>query len=183
MGPVGEDRFVVRLQQETHHLADEFVRPGRQAERAPLPVLFRDVDPPGRAEPVALVAHRIDDAVDLFQRHAVDGLMSGPGRHRAVVGVDPPVGQQVQLLVEQLPVQLIHGRPFLPRSRRTPSTVSAFCISHTFRSSVSDHLFPFALRTAFPPSLAGRYPCDYYGDSVALGLASLRRSHVRPCHT
>src|SRR5690348_12491678 len=33
---------------------------------------------------------------------------------------------------------------------------------------------------ALPVSrLAGRYPCDYYGHSVAIGLASLRRSHVR----
>jgi hypothetical protein len=40
---------------------------------------------------------------------------------------------------------------------RTPSTVSAFCISHTFPFLVSGHLFPFALQAAFPPSLAGRY--------------------------
>jgi len=31
--------------------------------------------------------------------------------------------------------------------------------------------------------LAGRYSCDYYGHSVALGLASGRRSHVRQCYT
>jgi hypothetical protein len=31
--------------------------------------------------------------------------------------------------------------------------------------------------------LAGRYPCDYYGHSVAIGLASRRRSHVRQCYT
>jgi hypothetical protein len=76
-----------------------------------------------------------------------------------------------------------HGRPFLPRSRRIPSTVSASCISQSSRSCASDHLCPFALRTAFPSSLAGRDPCDYYGHCVAIGLASLRRSHVRLCHT
>src|SRR3954467_4884390 len=37
----------------------------------------------------------------------------------------------------------------------------------------------FALRTAFPSSLAGRDSGDYYGASVAIGLASRRRSHVR----
>jgi hypothetical protein len=31
--------------------------------------------------------------------------------------------------------------------------------------------------------LAGRYPGDYYGHSVAIGLAPLRRSHVHHCHT
>ena len=45
---------------------------------------------------------------------------------------------------------------------------------------MSDHLVCFALWTAFPPSLAGRDSCDYYQTSVAIGLASRRRSHVRP---
>ena len=31
--------------------------------------------------------------------------------------------------------------------------------------------------------LAGRYSCDYYGHSVAIGLASRRRSHVHKCYT
>ena len=50
-------------------------------------------------------------------------------------------------------------------------------------SSMSDHLCPFALRTVFPSSLVGRDSHDYYGHCVTVGLASLRRSHVRPCHT
>ena len=48
---------------------------------------------------------------------------------------------------------------------------------------MSGHLAPFALQAAFPPSLAGRYSGDYYEASVAIGLASRRRSHVRPGHT
>jgi hypothetical protein len=48
---------------------------------------------------------------------------------------------------------------------------------------VSDHLAPFALWTAFPSALAGRDACDYYEASVAIGLASRRRSRVRPCRT
>ncbi|WP_406385421.1 tyrosine-type recombinase/integrase [Streptomyces sp. NBC_01618] len=47
------------------------------------------------------------------------------------------------------------------------------------RPGMSDHLCPFALWTALPSAPAGRDPCDYYGHSVALGLASRRRSHVR----
>jgi hypothetical protein len=45
---------------------------------------------------------------------------------------------------------------------------------------MSRHLTPFALLPALPDSLAGRDSCDYYGVSVAIGLASRRRSHVRP---
>ena len=48
---------------------------------------------------------------------------------------------------------------------------------------MSDHLFPFALFPAFPDALVGRYFHDYYGNSVTLGLAPFRRSHVRPCCT
>jgi len=44
---------------------------------------------------------------------------------------------------------------------------------------VPDHLAPFALCPAFPDSLAGRYSRDYYEASVAIGLASVRRSRVR----
>src|SRR6516164_140423 len=104
---IGELRLVIRLKKQTDHLADEFVRPGRQAKRPEFPVLFLDIDPPYRAESVAFVAQRIDDAADLAQRHVVHGLPVGPGRHSSVVGVQPPVGQQIQVRVGQLPVQLV----------------------------------------------------------------------------
>jgi hypothetical protein len=55
--------------------------------------------------------------------------------------------------------------------RMTPKTVSAFRISRTLTSRLSDHLSPFAMWRAFPTS-------DYYGDSVTLGLAPFRPSHV-----
>jgi hypothetical protein len=35
-------------------------------------------------------------------------------------------------------------------------------------------LAPFALRTALPSSLAGRYSCDYYEACVTVGLAPRR---------
>ena len=35
VGAAGELGLVVRLKQQAHHLADELVRPGRQAQRAP----------------------------------------------------------------------------------------------------------------------------------------------------
>jgi len=58
------------------------------------------------------VAHRLDDLVDLRLGHAVCGFCAGARRHRALVGVDPPVGQQVQLFVEQLPVHLVTWQAF-----------------------------------------------------------------------
>ena len=59
----------------------------------------------------------------------------------------------------------------LPRSLITPKIVSAFRISRTLTSGSLDHLSPFAMWRAFPTS-------DYYGDSVTLGLAPVRPSHV-----
>src|SRR2546423_4060988 len=102
---VGELWLVVRFKEQAYHFADQLVRPGRQAERPHLPVLFRDIGPPDGLEPVALVAQRIDDAPDLASRHAVRGLPIGPRRHRALVGVDAAVGQQIQLRVEHIPVE------------------------------------------------------------------------------
>ena len=60
---------------------------------------------------------------------------------------------------------------------------SALGITPTSQFVMPGHLVRFALRAAFPPSLAGRDSCDYYQTSVAIGLASRRRSHVRPCCT
>jgi len=82
-------------------------RDQRQTKRPLLPILLWDVEAPDRLEPVALVARRVDDALDLAQRHAVRGLCVGSRRYRSLVGVDAPVGQQVQLRVEQLPIQLV----------------------------------------------------------------------------
>ena len=110
---------------------------------------------------------------------------STPGVIAPWLAVDTPVGQFVQLRVEQLPVEFV-------RRQATPAAftedtqyrfgVSAFRIPPGLR--ISSHLAPFArLWTAFPPSLVRRYSHDYYGACVTLGLAPLRRSHVRPCHT
>jgi hypothetical protein len=63
----------------------------------------------------------------------------------------------------------------VPRARRIPVAVSAFCITHTsWHPESFNRLAPFALRAAFPPSLAGHYSRDYYGASVTVGLASGR---------
>ena len=107
VGAVGELRLVVRLQQQTHDFADQLVRPRRQSQRPLLPVLLGNVVAPDGLEPVALVTQRVDDALDLAHAHAVRGLRVGSRGHRSLVGVDAPVGQQIQLRVEQLPIQLI----------------------------------------------------------------------------
>jgi hypothetical protein len=54
------------------------------------------------------------------------------------------------------------------RSRRTPSTVSAFCISHTFRVVVSRSPVPLRPAIGVTVSLAGRDSCDYYGHCVTM---------------
>src|SRR5258707_15677068 len=73
---------------------------------------LRDIHAAHRREPVPLAAHRRDDLLDLRPGHAVSGLIAGPRRHRPLVGVDVAVGQQVQALVEHLPVELIARQSF-----------------------------------------------------------------------
>lgn len=55
VGPVGELDVVVRLQQQTHHLSDQLVRPRRQAQRARSPVALRDMHTLDRPPSVALM--------------------------------------------------------------------------------------------------------------------------------
>jgi len=98
-------------------------------------------------------------------------------------GVSPgsPVNRkQIHLRVEQLSIQFV-TRQSSPAAftEDTQYHLGALHFACLPVSLVSDHLCPFALRTAFPPSLAGRDSCDYYGHCVAIGLTSRRRSHVR----
>ena len=55
-----------------------------------------------------------------------------------------------------------------------PSPFRRFALRIPPSSGILHRLAPFALRAAFPPSLAGRYSRDYYGASVTVGLASGR---------
>ena len=81
------------------------------------------------------------------------------------------MGQQIQLRVEQLSIQFV-ARQSSPAAF-TEDTQYRFGGLHfacLLALLVSDHLCPLALWTAFPPSLAGRDSCDYYGHNVAIGL-------------
>src|SRR4051812_25760821 len=51
------------------------------------------------------------------------------------------------------------------------ASASAFCITHTSARGHLIYLAPFAMCQAFPGS-------DYYGASVALGVAPVRQSRV-----
>src|SRR5262249_45618676 len=96
------------------------------------------------------------------------------------VGVDVPVGQQVQIPVEHLPVQL-RARQALPAALAENAQYhfgwlhcASLMVSLPFIACASSPCGP-----AFPVSrLGGRYPADYYRHSVAIGLASRRRSDV-----
>ena len=154
--PARERRLVIRLQQEPYHLADELAGPVRQAEGPELPVLLRDVDAACRREPVLFVPHQLDDLVDLPPGHAVSGFPAGPGRHRPLVGIDVPVRQQVQILVEHLPVQL--------RERQAPPAALAenaqhhYGFLHCASLMAADCSSPVPLRPVDRPSRSPDWP-------------------------
>ena len=60
----------------------------------------------------------------------------------------------------------------------TLSTTVALRISRTAWLLNADHLCPFALGMALPSTLVDRYFHDYYGHSVSLEVALLRKSRV-----
>jgi uncharacterized membrane protein YdfJ with MMPL/SSD domain len=95
------------LQQQADHFAKQLVRPRRQTQRPLAPILLGDIAPPDGPKPIALVTQSVDDARDLGHGHAIRGFRVRTWGHRSLVGVDAPVGQQIQLRVEQLSIQLI----------------------------------------------------------------------------
>jgi hypothetical protein len=104
----------------TDHLADEFVAPGRQAERAQLraaPPLW-DIDPSGWAPPVSFVTQRIDDVLDLAQRHAVHGPTAGlllPFSSGAVEGQVNRIKMLKRQMFGRAGVDLLRKRVLLTR--------------------------------------------------------------------
>ncbi|BEK85793.1 hypothetical protein GCM10010198_08180 [Nocardia seriolae] len=76
-----------------------------------------------------------------------------------------------------MPIQLCQRQiPLAAFTQDTQHRCGALHFAYLPSIECPIHLAPFALRTAFPPSLAGRDSGDYYEASVALGLASGRRS-------
>ena len=184
MGLVRELRLVIRLQDQAYHLADQLAGPRWQSQGPQLPVLFRDVDAAGRGEPVPLMPHQPDDLVDLPLGHAIGGFFAGTRRHRPVVRVDAAV-QQVQIPVEHLPVKLL-ARQALPAALAENAQYH-FGFLHYASLMVINRSSPVPLRPVVrlsrSPDWADVTPPTTYGHSVAIGLASLRRSHVRNCCT
>ena len=92
VGQVAEPLFVVGLQKRPQNLLDQFIRPGRDAQRACLAVRFRDFRPPNGRPFIALVPQASDDAVDLRESHSVHRFLGGTLRRRTGVPVDLTVG-------------------------------------------------------------------------------------------
>src|SRR5215831_16578926 len=91
-----------------------------------------------------------------------------------------PVGQQVQILVEQLPVQL-RAWQALPAAL-AENAQHHFSRLHCASFMVTTRSSPVPLRPVVrvsrSPDWTDVTPPTTYGHSVAIGLASLRRSHV-----
>ncbi len=80
----------------------------------------------------------------------------------------------------------VSGKPRLPRSRRSPKSTSVVCISHTsafrnflipsLRLGISKTLWPIFMGCPFPGLWHHCLLAWYYGGSVAMRLATFRRS-------
>ena len=75
--PVGAHRklwFEVRVQNGAHDLLQQLIGPGRQAERAQCPILFRDMHASDRCPSKAFMAEFVNEAIDLHPAHAIHGF-------------------------------------------------------------------------------------------------------------
>ena len=103
------------------------------------------------------------------KRTSIDRFRITSWCHCPQVGVDSTVRHQVQLRIEQLSIQFIARQAAPTAFPRTPSTVSAFCISHTSRFGDVRSPVPPRPVNGVTVSVAGRDSRDYYRHSVTMG--------------
>ena len=102
-----ELRVVIRLQQEADHFLQYLVRPCRQAQGALLRrVLLLDVDASHRGPAITFVTQRVDDRIDLRQRHGVDGFRGDARGHGAVIAVETPISMEIEVAVVELSIDV-----------------------------------------------------------------------------
>src|SRR5260221_44636 len=92
MGMGAELRLKVGVENEAHYFLQQFIRPGLNTKWAFPPILFRDVDTPGRAPLIPLVSHCVDDGSNFLPGHAICGFLSCSFSHSSMVPVNLPIG-------------------------------------------------------------------------------------------
>jgi hypothetical protein len=96
---------------------------------------------------------RIDIRLDFVQAHPIHGFLRHAGRHGAFVPGYLSVGEQVEFRIEQSSVKILQRQS--SAASVSDDTQNGFGVSHfanLLRSGILNHLPPFALWAAFPPS-------------------------------
>src|SRR5512133_3732290 len=86
VGMVAKLRFIIRLKNESDYFLEQFIRPGRDAERSHLPVLLRDMYASNSRPSIAFIAQFVYDAFDFRQVHPIHSFAGCPFGHRSLVG-------------------------------------------------------------------------------------------------
>ncbi len=101
--------FIVRFQNESDNLLQQFVRPTRKPERASLRrVLLLDIDASDWRPAIAFSTEACDDRIDFRQGHAIHRFGGASRRHCAMVAVDPAIRLEVQVTIEQESIDTFH---------------------------------------------------------------------------
>ena len=101
MGMGAKLRLKVGVENEAHYFLQQFIRPGLNTKWAFPPILFRDVDTPGRAPLIPLVSHCVDDGSNFLPGHAICGFLSCSFSHSSMVPVNLPIGHEVEVWIVQ----------------------------------------------------------------------------------
>jgi hypothetical protein len=107
---LAEDGVVIGFQDAPQHFCQEFVAPDWHPKRSEFSRLFGDVGPARGLPVITLLPQGGNDRLNFLQAHAVSGFLGDTGGHRACVPVDLPVGAQVMLPIEQLPIHALEGQ-------------------------------------------------------------------------
>src|SRR5215469_5813321 len=103
-----ELRLVISFQHQPDNFLNELVAPSRYSQWAFLcRVFLLDIDAPDWFPVIPLVSEKVYNLLNAFERHAVNGFPIRSWGCRTSVSVDSPVGQQIQLPVEKLPIHTL----------------------------------------------------------------------------
>src|SRR5688500_879536 len=125
---VAEPSRVVRTQAPAHRSLAGLVRPSAPDDPPGRPPLTGSAHRPPRGAGKPLEAERLDHGVDLLQRHAVRGFRCGSGCQRSTIPSDLAVRLQIEIWVEQLPIEVVKRQ--LSLTTRLDDRQARFRLTH-----------------------------------------------------
>src|SRR5262245_33810224 len=112
-------RLVVCFQDRATELLQQFIRPGRDPQRAQLGRAFLlDISASHTGPSVSLASELLDDVEDLLLRHPIHGLLGHTSGHGSLITIEATVGPQIEIRVVESSIDITPSRKYWALLRR-----------------------------------------------------------------